>query len=127
MSKTGNWKAAEKSFARVYQEFGIPAVRKNRANNYSISDDDIEIEGQPWIRSDSKHTKAQPFRHHGKLREIEEKYCTKTGDVAVLRTHNHREHGGVISVRDRFFSMLLAYWLGTGSREELWKIYLKEK
>ena len=127
MTGTGNWKGREKSFAAVYREFNIPANRKNRANDYSISDDDVEIEGFPWIRNDSKYTKAQPFKHHGKLREIEFKYCKNKGDVAILRTANYKERGGVISVRDRFFAMLLSYWLGFGTKEELWSIYLKER
>jgi hypothetical protein len=127
MSGTGNWKGREKGFAELYQEFGIPAYRKNRVMNYSVSDDDVGIENHPWIRNDNKYTKAAPFKHHGKLREIEFKYCKQKGDVAVLRTTNFKERGGVISVRDRFFAMLLSYWLGYKSKDELWSTYMKEK
>ena len=126
MNKTGAWKFAEKGFALVLQEFNIPAIRLTRNDNYSKSCPDIEIEGADWIFGDSKYSKAQPYRHHGKIKETEARYCKKKGDTAILFSKNYKEHGGMIASRDRFFAMLLAYWLGKGTKEELWAIYLKE-
>lgn len=123
-SNTQNWKNAESLFAKVLQEFKIPAVRKtSRAGNFGLSDYDVEIEGHSFFKGDSKYTKAAPFKHHGLLKTIEAKYCKEPGDEAVLYTRNYKERKGVISVDDRFFAMLLSYYLGFGEKGELMEVF----
>lgn len=123
MSSTGNWKNAERVFADIYNKFKIEAYRKTRAGNFSVSDYDVEIVGEPRFKNDSKYTKKAPFRHHGKWREIKEKYCKEKEDIPILFTKNAREHFGLVSVDARFFAMLLSYWLGKATKEELESIY----
>ena len=94
-----------------------------RAGNYALSDYDVEIEGHSFFKGDSKYSASNPYRHHGKIKEIESKYCKEEGDVPVLYTRNYKEHGGYISVKDEYFAMLLSYWLGFGTKEELMEIY----
>lgn len=126
MSKTGNWKGAERFVASVYQKYKIPATRISRAGNFAESTYDVDIEGHPEIKTDSKYSK-QNFRHHGKLETIRFKYCKSRGDIPVLSTKNYKERGSVFSVEDEFFSMLLSYWLGFGTKEELLAIYNKDE
>lgn len=126
MSSTGNWKGAERSVRDVLIEFLIPAFRKTRAGNYSISDFDVGIEGFEEWKFDSKYSKSQPFRHHNKLAVIEEKYCPSKTDFPILVTRNYKERFSCTTVYTRLFAMLLSYWLGFGTKEQLMKIYLKE-
>lgn len=124
---TGNWKSAEAQLANVLQEFNIPAFRKTtRSGNWGVSDDDVGIEGADWLKNDSKYSKASPFKNHRLLSVIEEKYCKSKDDVPVLYTKNYKEHFGCITVKVKFFAMLLSYWLGHGTKEELWAIYTKK-
>ena len=122
-SVTQNWKNAEKYFANVYMKYKIPAHRETRGANFAISDYEVKIDEHPFIKSDAKYSQAQPYRHHGKLEELESKYCKEKGDIGVLLTKNFKEHGACITVRDEVFAMLLSHWLGYGTKEELWKIY----
>ena len=85
MSSTTNWKNSERYLARIFQKYGMPAYRKTRAGNYSISDTDIGF-GKPGepdlhseIKADSKYTEKKPFRHHGLWKIIKKKYCKKPG------------------------------------------------
>jgi len=121
-----NWKNAEHFFANVYKKFKIPAYRDTRAGNYSVSDYEVKIEGHPEIASDSKYSQARPFRHHGLVKELEYKYCKTKGSFGVLLTKNFKEHGGCITVRAEVFAMLLSYWLGYATKEELMKIFMGE-
>lgn len=125
-NKQGNWKQAEKLLADVLCQFKIPAYRKNRANNYAISDTDVGIEGHDEFKLDSKYSKAAPFRHHGKIEIIKSKYCKTKEDIAILFTKNYREQYGYITIDVRFFAALLSYWLGAADKETLTRIYNKE-
>ena len=127
MGITQNWKNAEYYFRDVYLKYKIPARRDTRAGNFSVSDFEIKIDEHPGIKSDAKYSQAQPFRHHGKLQELEVKYCKEKTDIGVLLTKNYKERGACITVRDEVFAMLLSYWLGYGTKEELWSIYTKQK
>lgn len=128
MSLTDNWKNAEYYFRNLYLKYKIPARRDTRMGNYSVSDFEIKIDEQPHIKSDAKYSQARPYRHHGKLAEIEFKYCKDNPDAfGVLLTKNYKEHGACITVRDEIFAMLLSHWLGYGTKEELWEIYKGKK
>lgn len=126
MSLTSNWKNAEYYFRDLYLKYKIPARRDTRMGNYAVSDFEIKIDEQPHIKSDAKYSQAQPFRHHGKLAELEHKYCKDKLDIGVLLTKNYKERGACITVRDEIFAMLLSYWLGYGTKEELLAIYTRQ-
>lgn len=121
-----NWKGAENQLANVLKDFGIPAYRKTRAGNWSISDTDVGVEGHDNLKLDSKYTKAQPFRHHGLLEVICEKYCKNPEDVGILFTKNYKEHFGNVTIHVKFFAMLLSYWLGCGTKDELWAKFMSK-
>lgn len=130
MSKTSRWKGAEYYFAKLYQKFNIPAKRKSRSGNFSESTWDVDIETLPGefvLVSDSKYRSAQPWRHHGTFQEIQAKYCPDKNYIPIMLTKNYEEDGGYITIKDKFFAMLLAYWLGTASKQELLEIYFGKK
>ena len=120
--KTQRWKAAEYQFADVFQKFKIPATRVNRGADWGKSDTDVKIEGKPQYMLDSKQTTAAPFRHHGKYREIKNKYCKSPGDIPILFTKNYKEHFGLISVDINFFAALLSVFEGYVTKEEALEI-----
>jgi hypothetical protein len=126
MSKTQNWKNAEYYFANLYKKFKIPAYRESRGGDWGKKDFEVKIEGHPEIVSDSKYSEARPFRHHGLVQEAKAKYCKDKSFFPVILTKNYKERGGCISIQDKLFAMLLSYWLGYGTKEELWNIYLGE-
>lgn len=122
MSKTSNWKRAERQGVKFLQKYKIPAFRHDqRQLNYAISIDDIGIEGHPFFKFDSKYRKSG-FVSHSLLKEIEDKYCPN-GEHAVLITKGFNERGQKVTIEDEFFAMLLSYWLGFASKEELLSIY----
>lgn len=122
MSKTARWKNAERQLADIYQKFKIDAERISRAGNYSESTYDVRINGAPELKSDSKYSQAG-FKTSRLLEVIREKYCPNKQDVPILFCKGYREHGGKITVDAEFFSMLLAFWLGKGTKEELLDIF----
>ncbi len=132
------WKDSEKKWAETLQKYLVPAFRKNRMGNYSISDDDVGVEGHDWLISDSKHSihgweenralrakvtgiKKQYARKL--LEATEAKYAEELTDQVVLVSHGHREIGQVCSVDSEFMAMLLSYWMGFATREQLMDIY----
>ena len=125
MSKA--WKYAENYFADMYKKYKIPAHRATRAGDWSQKDFEVKIEGHPEIVGDSKYSQARPFRHHGLVQEAEAKYCKTEDSFAVILTKNYKERGACVTVRDEVWAMLLADWLGAGTKEELMKIYLGDK
>jgi hypothetical protein len=119
-----NWKGAENQLARILREFGIPAERKQTRNfNWAVSDFDVGVDGHDNLKFDSKYSKVRPFRHHGLLYTIKQKYCKGKEDIPILFTKNYKEHFGNISVEVKFFAMLLAYWLGVADKDTLWNIF----
>lgn len=114
-----NWQNAERKLAEILREYKIPAKRVTRGGDWGKSDTDIHIEGFPEYQIDQKYTKAQNFRHHGKLKEIRAKYCKNKEDVPILATRNYKEHLCVVSVEAEFFAKLLSYWLGFADKETL--------
>jgi len=121
--RANNWKNAEKYGRDLYLKYKIPATRETRADDYSVSDFEIKVDNHPEIVTDSKYSEARPYRHHALILEAEDKYCKDKGDIAVILTKNFSKSGGCITVRDQAFAMLLSYWLGYGTKEELLEIY----
>ena len=117
----GNWQNAESSFAQYLRDAGIPAYRDVR-HNYSKKDFEVKICGDPRWKMDSKYRKNQPFRHHGFIREIEDKYCSKNPtkyrvkeidikDTPVLFSKNYKEDHGYVSIHVKVFAKLLKSYL----------------
>lgn len=123
MGLTANWKNAEYYFRDVYLKYKIPARRETRMGNWAVSDYEIKIEGADQVKSDAKYSQSRPFRTNGLMEELESKYCKEKGDFGVLLTKNYKEKGACVVVRDEVFAMLLSYWLGHGTKEELLDIY----
>lgn len=127
MSKlTSRWKRAEKGGEALYQEFLIPAERITRAGNYAESTYDIRINGFPEYKTDSKYS----IKGHATSRMldvVEEKYCERNEDEPILVCKGYRERGFKVTIRGRFFAMLLSYFLGFADKETLLSIYRKEK
>jgi hypothetical protein len=120
---TGNWKGAERYLADVLCKYSIDAYRKTRGSNFAVSDTDVGVVGEDWLKLDSKYSKAAPFRHHGKIQVIEEKYCKDEKDEPILFTKNFRERSGYITIKAEFFAVLISFWLGKATKEQLEEIY----
>lgn len=119
MSKeTVRWKSAEKKVAEIYTKYKIPASRITRAGNYAISTYDVEIEGHPEIKSDSKYS-VRGFKTNRMLDVVEAKYCKEKGDIPVLFTKGYKETGMKATCDAELFAKLLSYWLGLATKEEL--------
>lgn len=121
--KTHRWKGLEKAVPALMQKYKIPAFRhEQRQNNYAISIDDVGITGFPWIKIDCKY-RVNGFQTNTLLSVVEDKYCKEATDVAVLVTKGFQERGQRVTIDDEFFCVLLGYFLGVGTKEELWSIY----
>jgi hypothetical protein len=123
---SSRWKGLEKSWSKLLNRFKVPATRISRAANYNVSDYDVRIEGAEWLKSDTKYS-TQSFKTSRLLDIIEDKYCKEPGDQPILICKGYKEHGMKVTLKGAFAAMLLAYWLGTGTKEELMKIYNKAK
>lgn len=114
---------SEKQWAETLKAYKLPASRAtDRIMNYSISDDDVHIEGFPWIRSDSKY-RAAGFLNSKLLRDIEKKYCKKKGFFGILISKHLRQIGQDCTVKDEFLAMMLSVFLGFTTRDEALAIY----
>lgn len=122
---TISWKNNERQWAKDLQTFGVEAERISRAGNYSVSIHDIDIKAAPWIKSDAKYSEKN-FKVNRLFNETEFKYCKEKEDTVVLLTKGYKERGQCATVDSRFLAMLLSFYLGCGTKEDLWKIYLKE-
>lgn len=126
-AKTQRWKGAEYEFADTLKEFKIPAERIKKGTYES--DHDVRIIGHPNFKGESKFS-AAGFKTSRLAEVTEMKYCTSAEDVALMF---FRAYKGVVNRGDknrcgvdaRFMSCLLSYWLGFGSKDELWDIYVK--
>lgn len=125
MSKVSRWKSAEGQGAKIANEFLIPAERISRASNYSESIWDISLKDLPEYKVDSKYS-VQGWKTNRMLDVVAEKYCKDRQDKAVLLTKGYREVGMKAMVDARLFFMLLSFFHGYASKEELEKIYYNE-
>lgn len=123
MSKA--WKASESQWPKTLKEFKVGAVRISRAGDYSQSIDDVRILGADWLKNDCKYRKSG-FLSSTLLKDTEDLYCKEPGDTQIVITKGYRQVGQDCVVHDRFMAMLLSYWLGCATKEELWEIYLKK-
>lgn len=122
MSDSSNWKSSEKKAAETYRKFNLPAVRETRGADFSRKDYEVKIylEGNPIeVVTDSKYSKAAPFKVHGLVKEIKAKYCPQKNQIPVLYTRNYKEVGAYFTVEEKIFAGLLGYFLGTVSKEEV--------
>lgn len=123
MSKQTTWKAAEKQLAAILCKYKIPAKRKSqRQENYAISIDDVGIEGHDWIKLDSKYRKSG-FAVNTLLDVVEKKYAKLPGEVGIVGLKGGGQYGMRFLMDDEFAAMLISYYLGFGTKEELWEIY----
>lgn len=119
MSKESNrWKGAERQVSDIYNKYKVPATRITRAGNYAISTYDVEIEGHPEIKSDSKYS-IRGFKTNRMLDVVEAKYCKEEGDIPVLFTKGYKERGMKATCDAELFAKMLSYWLGLATKEEL--------
>lgn len=122
MSKS--WKNAESQWAKILGKFKVPAQRRvSRMANYRVSEDDVEVIGHPEIISDSKYS-IHGFKVNRLLEVVREKYEKNPGDISFLLTKGYKERGMKATVDAEVAAMLLSYWLGNGTKEELMEIYL---
>jgi hypothetical protein len=121
-NKTQRWKNLERSTAKTFTKFGIPAKRISRSGNYSVSTFDVEVDGHPEFKIDSKYRQSG-FLTHRLLEEIQLKYCKSYDDIPILVTKGYKQTGSDTIVDSDYFAMLLAFWLGVADKETLWGIY----
>lgn len=123
MSKQTTWKAAERQLATILCKYKIPAKRKSqRQENYAISIDDVGIEGADWIKLDAKYRKSG-FAVNTLLDVVEKKYARLPNEIGIVGLKGGGQHGMRFLLDDEFGAMLLSYWLGHATKEELWAIY----
>lgn len=119
------WKSAEKAVAKLLQKYNIPAERISRSGNYSVSDFDVRINGYPEAKIDSKYS-VKSFHTTTLLNIVREKYCEFDRDIPMLFCKGYQERGFKVTADGDYFAMLLAFWLGKGTKEELWAIFTKQ-
>lgn len=123
MSNTDNWKRNEKQIPELLKKWGIEAFRKTRGSDFSKSDFDAEVVGEPWLKLDGKYS-VKGFSSSRTLSETEFKYCKEKGDFAVLFCKAYKEIGQRIVIDDDLFGGLLAVFLKKMTPEEViakWK------
>ena len=125
MARSNAWKAAEKQWAAFLCQFKLTAVRRSRAGNWSQSTDDVAVEELPFTINDTKYS-VKAWKSNRLLEECHAKYFKNVGDSTILVTKGYKEVGLCATVDGRFLAMLLAFWAGVGTKEELWSIYTKQ-
>lgn len=116
----------EKQWEKILKKYGIPAYRKQeRRLNFSISVDDVGILGYPSIKSDCKY-RASGFAANTLLDEVESKYCKTPEDFAILICKGKNERGQKVVIDSEVAAMLLSYWLGFNTKEDLETIRLQK-
>lgn len=126
MARSQSWKDLEKKWSEILCKYGLTAHRVSRAGNYQVSDYDVKVAEMPELISDCKYS-IHSFKTNRLLDEVEDKYKKAKGDTAILVTKGYKEHGQDASCDSEFMAMLLAYWVGVGSKEDLWATYSKTK
>ena len=122
---TARWKNCERAIAKLLGKYGVPAERVSRASNYHVSDYDVKILDDPSAKIDGKYS-LKGFATSRLLDIVKEKYCTLKEDVPMLFCKGYKERGFKTTVEGEYFVMLLAFWQGRGTKEELLTIYNKE-
>lgn len=132
--KSDHASAAEREFADHLQEFKIPAKRILKSRFEKAPD--VEIEGYKYIDLDevqeriildSKYS-LSGFTTDRLQSQVEMKYCRLPTDFSIcfFRSYKSAVNRGDknrMGMDARLGSMLLAYWLGYGTKEELWEIF----
>ena len=121
---TARWKNSERQWATILNKYKLTAKRKTRAGNFSESTDDVSIEELPFTINDSKYS-VRGWKQNRLMEEAHLKYAKNKGDSTILITKGFKERGQCATVDAEFMAMLLAYWAGAGTKEELWEIYTK--
>lgn len=75
--------------------------------HYGDSQPDVikELEDGRRLVCDAKRRKSAAIVNQ--LEKVEKKYFSQEGDIALIYTHPHFKHTGVVSVRREFFLELL--------------------
>lgn len=126
MSSTGNWKNNERAWSKVLKKYNVESTRISRAGNYSESVHDNDVPEFPQLKSDCKFS-TKPWRQNNMLEIVRDKYCPNKDDIPLLFCRQIKDRGGKVVVDDEFAAMLISFWLGKGTKEELWDIYLGKK
>lgn len=121
MTAKQNWIRNELIAIRNFEEWGIPAIwvsKEGRETSKSIHDVDISPQVPIHFKIDAKFTKGG-LAHHSKLETIQEKYCKKEHERPVLFSRTIGSRWGSFTVKQDIFLGLLAFWLGTRTREQV--------
>jgi hypothetical protein len=122
MPRSQAWKGNERQWAKTLCDFKLPAKRISRAGNFGLSTYDVSIDGADHVISDGKYSQSG-FLICRQVREAAQKYAKKPTDFVVILSKGYRDVGQTASTSDLTLALLLAYWEGAGTREELYQIY----
>lgn len=115
---TARWKNNEKAVERLLVDWGIEAKRKTRGANFAVSDFDIDVLGEDWLKMDAKYS-VKGFRTNRILDETTAKYAKEKGDFALLFCKGYKENGQKVVMEDQLFAGLLAVFLKKMTPEEV--------
>lgn len=115
---TSRWKNCERLLAKTLEKYGIGAKRITRAGNYSESTWDVTVFGFPELKLDSKYS-LQGFRTSRMLETVRRKYCPAKTDIPVLFCKGYKEISGKVTIDAEFFAILLSFWMGKDTKENL--------
>jgi len=121
-AKASRWKNAEKGIVTLLAKFGVTAERISRGSDFGKSIDDVRVYGAPELKVDSKYS-VNNWKTSRLLEEVREKYCINSIEVPILFCKGYKEQGYKVTIDGDYFAMLLAHWLGKGTKEELEKIF----
>lgn len=124
--ETQRWKSAERLGAKLFSKYKLESERISRSGNFGESTYDIKVKDHPELKVDSKYSQAG-FRTNRMLDIVQSKYCSEKTDIPVLLTKGYKEIGMKATVDAEYLAMLLSFWLGYGSKEELEDIYFGKK
>ena len=122
-AKSQRWKQNEKFLEELANEFKIKAKRKNRADNYAISDFDVEFIDAPNIKPDAKY-RVSGFTTNRLLDETKTKYCKEPGDIPLIFCRGYRDTklDAKITLPAPYALALISYWNGFCGKLELEEI-----
>lgn len=119
---TQNWKNCEKGLKNLYESWGMPCIWEGQVGRQQAkSTYDVRLlapNNMPEFCNDAKYSK-KTWRHHTLLKEIEDKYCKKKNQIAVLFTKEISKPRGCFTLKDIHFMGLIAYFFGVLTKEEV--------
>lgn len=122
-AKTERWKNAERRAVKVLQKYKIPAERiMDRSGNFAISTYDARINGLHEAKIDIKYS-IKNFKTSTMLDIVRDKYCEFPNDFPVMMCVGYKENNFKTTIDADIFAMLLSFWMGCSTKEELWSIF----